>query len=73
MGDKHAPSDQRNIAEGLNLNKKPNRDSHVSRYRGITMDTNVRAQVASVRAQVAFTTKLSHDSRVSLLAKRLKL
>jgi len=35
MGEIHAPSDKRNIAEELNLNKKPTHDSHVSRYRRI--------------------------------------
>jgi len=44
MGENHAPSDKRNIAEELDLNKKPNRDSHVSRYRGNTMDTNGRTR-----------------------------
>jgi len=33
---------KRNIAEILNLNKIPNCDSHVSRYRRNTMDTNGR-------------------------------
>jgi len=42
MGQNHAPSDKRIIAQELNLNKKPNRDSHVSRYRRNTMDTNER-------------------------------
>jgi len=42
MGDNHAPSDQRNIAEELNHTKKSNRDSHVTRYRGNIMDTNGR-------------------------------
>jgi len=40
--DYHAPGDKRNIAEVLNLNKKPNCDSHVSRDRGNTIDTNER-------------------------------
>jgi len=40
MGKNHAPIDKRNIAGKLNLNKKPNLDSHVPRYRRNTMDTN---------------------------------
>jgi len=42
LGEKHAPGDNRNIAEVLNLNKKPNCDPYVSRYRGYTVDTNGR-------------------------------
>jgi len=42
MGENHAPSDKQNITEELNLNKKPNRDSQASRYRGNTMDMNGR-------------------------------
>ena len=46
LGDNHAPGDKRNIAEVLNLIKKPNCDPHVSRDRGYTMDTNGRVRYA---------------------------